>query len=270
MGIYFYWESNYGDPGVEKMLRESPAERQTVWGVDCEETGCAFTGLGKIISFSHNRIHTSLVEGMVARSWRYDKFYGTFDGEEFTWPTLVIRSYMKDLAESGKYSEIEEAVLEFATENHHPDEWRLINGLSDAFLRQLVGDQPTFEEKLCFDYHRFLVFRDFLTGEQSAQIVVVEDLLSESWWIEVAKRMKAAKKCKPARVNGNEFLVPGSAGTDYNVNIATMTCDCEDFMFRGRVRGLHCKHQIAALQASGGWERWESSIPKCRQGMVSC
>lgn len=270
MGIYFYWHSNYGDPGVEKKLRESHAERQTVWGVLCEETGCAFSGLGKIISFSPNRIHASLVEGMVARSWRFDKFYGCFDGEEFTWPRLVIRKWMKDLAESGKYSEIEEAVLEFATENHHPDDWRLINGLDDAFLRRLVGDQPTWEQKFCFDYHRFMVFRDLLSNDQRGQIIVVEDKLPDVFWTELDKRIKAAQKCRPARLNVDEFLVPGSAGTNYKVNISMMTCGCEDFMFRGRVRGLHCKHLIAALQASGGWDRWESSIPKCRQGQVSC
>lgn len=80
MGITFYLESNYGGHGLENMLRESPAERQTVWGVHYGKTECAFSGIGKILSRSHNRIHASLVEGVVARSWRFEKFYGRFDG----------------------------------------------------------------------------------------------------------------------------------------------------------------------------------------------
>lgn len=270
MGIYFYWKSNYGDPRIEKMLRESPAERQTVWGVDCGENGCAFTGIGKIRSLSHNRTHASLVEGMVARCWRFDKFYGRFDAEEFTWPTLVIRQWMKDLAESGKYSDLEEAVLEFATENDHPNDWQLIDGLGDAFLRRIVGDHPSFEEKVCFDYHRFMVFRNFLSDNRRVQIVLVEDILREVWWTELAKRINAAQKCKPLRVKADEFSIPGTGEKNYQVKISTMTCDCEDFTFRGRIRGMHCKHLISALQAARVWERWENSIPKSKQGQVSC
>lgn len=115
-----------------------------------------------------------------------------------------------------------------------------------------------------------MVFRDFLTGERRGKIVVVEDILTEVWWTDLAKRIKAAQKCKPLRVKEDEFSIPGSGGKDYKVNISTITCDCEEFMFRGRIRGMHCKHLISALQASGGWEHWKSSIPKCKHGQVFC
>jgi hypothetical protein len=270
MGNHFYWKSNYGDKRVEEMLRSTPNERQPIWGVDCEPTGCAFSSMGRMLVSSYDRIHASLLDGMVARVWRFDKFYGRFDAEEFTFPTLVIRQWMKDLAVSERYSAIEEAVLEFALGGDEFDQWRLINGLDGAFLQRLVGSRPTFEEEVCFDYHRYTVFKDLINTEQRAKIFVVEDHLGLGFWNEILKRAKAAKKCKPLKLNADEFSIAGSTGSNYRVNISAMVCDCADFIFRGRATGLHCKHLISALQASGGWDRWENSFSKRGQLHVSC
>lgn len=266
MGVAFYWNSHYGDTETEEALRQDPEETQPLWGLACDRTGCVFSDFGEPLSSNIDRIYDSLLWGMVARAWRFPKFYGEFAGEEFSCPTLVMRRRLAQLAQTDRFGAIEQAVFDFATDPARSNDYDLLNGLDDRHLNSLV-ESPTFEDHAAYDYHRFTALAQVLRRKELRPTIrLVEDVVSPQFWLEVRKRMLAAEGVRPTKHSDGHYVVTGSGGHEYRISLKTLSCTCDDFQWKGRRYGFHCKHLIACLRDAGLWAAWEADLPSAPAG----